>query len=143
MAGGAIQRGFLSKIWTQIISIFRNKKGKREKSYLGETREVTIFLINPTADGLVGDVVEGHALGNHGSQEETRAFMLYLLHGFQGIHLGMGGFVSKALPCWNPSLNKRKGRLNSTICIKQRGTQYPNYCACSNKKGGAVYTSRD
>ena len=95
-----------------MIGIFRNKKGKEENLTSEKTREVTIFLINPTADGLVGDVVEGHALDNHGSRKETRENMLHLLHGFPGIHLWTGGFVSKALPCWNTGLKKKKRRLN-------------------------------
>ena len=55
-----------------MIGIFRNKTGKEENLTSEKTREVTIFLINPTVDGLVGDVVEGRALDNHGSREDTR-----------------------------------------------------------------------
>ena len=85
--------------------------------------------------------MEGHSLDNHGSQEETRDFMLHPLRGFPGIHLWMGGFVSRALPCRDKSLNKKKRRLNLTTCIKQRGIKYPNYCACSNKREGMVCSS--
>ena len=94
-------------------------KRERGKNLTSEkNRKVTIFLVNPTADGLVGGVVEGHALHNHGFQEETWDFTLHLIHGFQGIHLWMGGFDSKALPCWNSSLNKKKGRLKLNYLYK-------------------------
>ena len=93
------------------MKIFRNKREKG-KFYFGETPELTLFLTDPTVDGLVGSVMEGHALTNYGFQEEIRDFMLHLLHGLQGIHLRMGGLDSKALHCWNWSLNKKKGRLN-------------------------------
>ena len=75
-------------------------------------------MINPTADGLVGGVMEGHSLDNHGSQEETRDFRLHPLRGFPGIHLWMGGFVSRALPCWGKSLNKKKRRLKPNNLYK-------------------------
>ena len=64
--------------------------------------------------------MEGHSLDNHGSQEETRDFMLHPLRGFPGIHLWMGGFVSRALPCWGKSLNKKKRRLNTLEIIQDQ-----------------------
>jgi hypothetical protein len=106
-----------------MIGIFGNKMGKEENLTSDKTREVTIFLINPTADGLVGDVVEGHALDNHGSREETRENVLHFLHGFPGIHLWRGGFVSKALPCWNTGLKKKKRRLNILEIIQDQDKQ--------------------
>ena len=93
-------------------------KRERGKNLTSEkNRNVTIFLVNPTADGLVGGVVEGHALHNHGFQEETWDFTLHLIHGFQGIHLWMGGFDSKALPCWNLSLNKKKRKIKTQLLV--------------------------
>ena len=106
-----------------MIGIFRNKTGKEENLTSEKTHEVTIFLINPTVDGLVGDVVEGHALDNHGSREETRENMLHLLHGFPGIHLWTGGVVGKAPPCWDTGLNKKKRRLNTLELIQDQDEQ--------------------
>ena len=106
-----------------MIGIFRNKTGKEENLTSEKTHEVTIFLINPTVDGLVGDVVEGRALDNHGSREETRGKILHLLHGFPGIHLWTGGVVSKALPCWETGLNKKKRRLNTLELIQDQDKQ--------------------
>ena len=63
------------------------RKRENEKSYLGEIPEVNIFWIDPTANGLVGDVGAGHELNNHGPQEATRDPVLHPLHGFQGLHI--------------------------------------------------------